>query len=232
MALSRIVLAPVRPALYYVPAIARVPIARYATATPNATEKTGPQEAAAELAKQLAKHSSSSAAESPKVVLPSQASVPEGVSKPPLAYSPDSLPPRQDPLLQFFVNLLMREGKKARAERWVAEMLGHMAKLTNSSPVPLVHEAVRLARPLLRMQSRKQGGKTIQVPIPLNERQSTRRALVWIIEASDRRLDRMISRRLAVEVLAVLEGNSSVLTRRDELHKIGTNNRSNASVRI
>ena len=228
----RLALAPVRPALAlrYLPAAVRVPIARYSTDTPGTADSSAQTETAAELAKQLAKHSN--AAESPKVVLPPQATVAQESPAPPLAYTPDTLPPRQDPLLHFMVNLLMRDGKKARAERWVSDMLGHMAKLTNSSPVPLVHEAVASARPLLRMQSRKQGGKTMQVPIPLNERQSTRRALVWIIDASNRRLDRMISRRLAVEVLAVLEGNSSVLSRRDELHKVGTNNRANASVRI
>ena len=228
----RLAVAPARPALAlrYAPAVARAPFVHYSTATPAPADNSAQKETAAELAKQLAKHSS--AAESPRVVLPSQATVAHENPTPPLAYSPDALPPRQDPLLHFLVDLLMRDGKKARAERWVSDMLVHMAKLTNSSPVPLVYEAVALARPLLRMQSRKQGGKTMQVPIPLNERQSTRRALVWIIEASDRRLDRMISRRLAVEVLAVLEGNSSVLSRRDELHKIGTNNRANASVRI
>ncbi|WFD26816.1 hypothetical protein MNAN1_001805 [Malassezia nana] len=147
-------------------------------------------------------------------------------------YSTEALPPRQDPLLQFLVNLLMRDGKKASAERYIADMLGHMAKLTNSDPLPLVHEAVELAKPILRMQSRKQGGKTMQVPIPLNARQSTRRALVWIIDASNRRSDRSISRRLAVEMLAILEGNSSVLSRKDEQHKVGMINRANASIRI
>ncbi|WFD19480.1 hypothetical protein MCAP1_001710 [Malassezia caprae] len=147
-------------------------------------------------------------------------------------YSADALPPRQDPLLHFLVNLLMRDGKKASAERYIADMLGHMAKLTNSDPLPLVYEAVELAKPILRMQSRKQGGKTMQVPIPLNARQSTRRALVWIIDASNRRSDRSISRRLAVEMLAILEGNSSVLSRKEEQHKVGMINRANASIRI
>ena len=154
------------------------------------------------------------------------------VSKTSFTYTLDTLPPRQDPLLQFMVNLLMRDGKKATAERFVAGMLADMAKLTNSDPLPLVYEAVELAKPILRMQSRKQGGKTMQVPIPLNARQSTRRAIMWIIEASRRRADRSISHRLAVEMLAVLEGNSSVLSRKDEAHKIGTVNRANASVRI
>ncbi|WFD30296.1 hypothetical protein MSPP1_001313 [Malassezia sp. CBS 17886] len=172
-------------------------------------------------------------ADAVQVVLPGQSAAPplreDDVN---FMYTPETLPPRQDPLLQFFVNLLMRDGKKASAERYIADMLAHMARLTNSDPLPLVYEAVELAKPVLRMQSRKQGGKTMQVPLPLNPRQSTRRAIVWIIDASRRRADRSISHRLAVEVLAVLEGNSSVLTRKDEQHKVGMVNRANASVRI
>ncbi|WFD41875.1 hypothetical protein MPSI1_000511 [Malassezia psittaci] len=168
-----------------------------------------------------------------KVTLPS--STPHNTSvqtSTSFSYTPDTLPPRQDPLLQFMVNLLMRDGKKATAERFIADMLADMARMTNSNPLPLVYDAVELAKPILRMQSRKQGGKTMQVPIPLKARQSTRRAIMWIIEASRRRADRSISHRLAVEMLAVLEGNSSVLSRKDEVHKIGTVNRANASVRI
>lgn len=168
------------------------------------------------------------------IALPNQVSTTpvSAANMPTYMYSADALPPRQDPLLHFLVNLLMRDGKKASAERYIADMLGHMAKLTNSDPLPLVYEAVELAKPILRMQSRKQGGKTMQVPIPLNARQSTRRALVWIIDASNRRSDRSISRRLAVEMLAILEGNSSVLSRKEEQHKVGMINRANASIRI
>lgn len=172
-------------------------------------------------------------ASAPKAVLPGNAALPASVVPvKTFTYTVDTLPPRQDPLLQFIVNLLMRDGKKASAERYIADMLAHMAKLTNADPLPLVYEAVENAKPVLRMQSRKKGGKTMQVPMPLNPRQSTRRAITWIIEASRRRADRQISRRLAVEMLAVLEGNSSVLSRKDEAHKIGTVNRANASVRI
>lgn len=204
----------------------------------------GSNEAVVQLAQQLAlrqKGAGGSAKEARSAeVNPAPVTVPGQIpsnafpapSAAPASYTPDTIPARQDPLLQFLVNLLMRDGKKATTERYISDMLGHMAKLTNSNPVPLVYEAVEQARPILRMQSRKQGGKTMQVPIPLNTRQSQRRALMWIIEASRRRADRDISRRLAVEMLAVLEGNSSVISRKVEQHKIGMVNRANASVRI
>lgn len=210
----------------------RMTIARFASS--QASEKPKTQSEPYTTTPPASGHSNESRAESIKVSLPGQSSLNDAMiaEKPSFLYSSMALPPRQDPLLHFFVNLLMRDGKKASAERYITNMLADMARLTNKDPLPLVYEAVELAKPLLRMQSRKMGGKTLQVPIPLNQRQSTRRALKWIIQASDRRADRAIGRRLAVEVLSILEGNSSVLSRRDEQHKIGTNNRANASVRI
>ena len=81
-----------------------------------------------------------------KVMLPGQSSLNvdsiSGKSSS-FMYSPAALPPRQDPLLHFLVNLLMRDGKKASAERYVADMLSEMARLTNKDPLPLVYEAVR-----------------------------------------------------------------------------------------
>ena len=148
------------------------------------------------------------------------------------AYAPNALPPRSDALLSFLVNLLMKDGKKAQAERFVTRMLAHIATLTNADPLPLVYAAVQSVRPLVKMQSRKQGGKNIQVPTPLNERQSTRKALVWIIDASKKRADREIHKRLATEFIAVVEATSNALTKKEDVHKIATANRANTSVRI
>lgn len=147
-------------------------------------------------------------------------------------YAPFALPVRADPLLAFFTNLIMKEGKKASAERTVSTMLAHIRNATNSTPLPIVQRAVELTAPLVRMQTRKTGGKSVQVPMALNERQRTRRALTWIIDASAKRPDREFAKRLAAEFLAVVDGQSGVLGRREEAHKVAMMNRANASVRI
>ena len=82
------------------------------------------------------------------------------------------------------------------------------------------------------MRSKKQGGKSLQVPVALTRRQSERKALKWIIDASKKRPDRELERRLAAEFLAVVEGTSSAIGKKEEQHKIATVNRANASVRI
>lgn len=147
-------------------------------------------------------------------------------------YSPSTLPPRTDPTLEFLTNLLMKDGKKAQAQRFITRTLSIISSVTNSNPLPLIHDAIYKAAPLVKVQSKKQGGKSLQVPVALTQRQSTRKALTWIIEASKKRPDRELERRLAAEFLAVVEGTSSAIVKKEEQHKIATVNRANAAVRI
>ncbi|KAK0530431.1 hypothetical protein OC842_003934 [Tilletia horrida] len=151
---------------------------------------------------------------------------------PTLGYTKDNLPTKTDPTLAFFVGILMRDGKKAASSRTVMNVLAHLNEWTSSPPLPLFVEAINRASPLVRMQSSKSGGKITQIPIPLNPRQSTHRGIKAIIEASKKRSDRYISTRIAREMVAVLEGSSSVLSRKEEQHKVAMANRANASVRI
>lgn len=147
-------------------------------------------------------------------------------------YTRDSLPLRVDPIIERFVNILMKDGKKQRASRQVHKMLELLSQMTKTNPVVALSRAVRLASPLTRMQSQRQGARTVHVPIALNERQGQRRAIRGIINASEKRNDRDLSARLTLEVCAVLDGSSSVLAKKDEAHKIATMNRSNLSTRV
>ncbi len=105
-------------------------------------------------------------------------------------YSPATLPPKSDPTLEFLTNLLMKDGKKAQAQRFTTRTLHLISTITNSNPLPLIHDAISRTAPLVKLQSKKQGGKTLQVPVALTRRQSERKALTWIIDASKKRPDR------------------------------------------
>ncbi|KAK0568085.1 hypothetical protein OC861_002329 [Tilletia horrida] len=177
----------------------------------------------------------SSAQPTPPPVSPPAApdsSSPRFSALPTLGYTKDNLPTRTDPTLSFFVGILMKDGKRAQANRIVMDVLGHLHDWTAAPPLPMFTEAINRASPLTRMQSSKSGGKITQIPIPLNPRQSNHRGIKAIIEASKKRNDRSVSIRLAREILAVLEGSSSVLARKEEQHKVAMANRANASVRI
>ena len=67
------------------------------------------------------------------------------------------------------------------------------------------------------------------VPIPLSEKGRRRRAINWILEASDKRTgEKSFSVRFAQEIASVLDGTSSAYQKKDALHKLALTNRSNA----
>jgi len=82
-----------------------------------------------------------------------------------------------------------------------------------------------MASPSVRMRSQKTGGKIVQKPVALNERQRTRRAIHWIVDASKTRGANVTEERFAMELIRVLNRESQVLDWKAELHKAAMLNR-------
>ncbi|KAF2860088.1 ribosomal protein S7 [Piedraia hortae CBS 480.64] len=176
---------------------------------------------------------------------------------PPLPLPPNShLQQRYDPLVQQLTNLMMRDGKKARAQTYMATIL----EVLRTSPAPVYNPArpllpgappashlplhpvlylglaVDSVAPLLRINHVRGvagGGAALPVPSPLTLRQRRWRAFKWILEAAEKRQNRgsgkklMFPHRVAQEIIAVVEGKSSVWEKRQALHKLATTARAN-----
>lgn len=71
------------------------------------------------------------------------------------------------------------------------------------------------------------------VPIPLSEKGRRRRAINWILEASQKRTgEKSFSARFAQELAAVLDGTSAAFQKKDAIHRLALVNRANASVKV
>ncbi|KAJ1898271.1 hypothetical protein LPJ66_002857 [Kickxella alabastrina] len=134
---------------------------------------------------------------------------------------------RSDPLLAQLVNMIMRDGKKMRAERFVQMALLDIREHCNSDPYKLLSDAIESVSPLMDTRSARQGSKVIQVPRALNLRQRRRKAIVWILESAKKRNEREMHLRLSGELQAIVNGASGVLEKKLQLHKAVLANRSN-----
>ena len=137
---------------------------------------------------------------------------------------------RQNPIVSQLVNTIMRDGKKARAQRLVSDALADIRVKTNTDPLLVLTEAIESASPMLKLTSAKKGSKVIHVPTALRERQSRRKAIVWILEGASKRPEKTFEARLSGELLSVINGTSSALTKKNSLHKLALANRANAQV--
>jgi small subunit ribosomal protein S7 len=135
------------------------------------------------------------------------------------------IPPAEDPLLQFMTKTIMRHGKRKRASRTISRMLLWVHSLTRAPPLEIVREAILLSAPAVRTMSHTHGGKIVSRPIALSEKQRTRYAVKWILKACDNRPGQTLEERLAREVIATVQGTSSVLVEKERAHTFAMVNR-------
>lgn len=136
-----------------------------------------------------------------------------------------------DEVVSQLVNTLMRDGKKARAQRLVSDSMKLLQKkVGESDPYNVLLEAIETASPLLKLSSTKKGSKVVHVPTALRDRQRRRRAIIWMLDASKKRGEKSFEERFAAEVFDVSEGVSSVLQKKQQVHKQALANRANAQV--
>ena len=134
-------------------------------------------------------------------------------------------------LVNQLVNTIMRDGKKARAQRLVGDSMKWLQKKDNvTDPYEMLYDAIDNTSPLLKLTTTKKGSKAIHVPTPLRLRQRRRRAIVWMLESATKRPEKTFEERFATEVYEVIQGTSPVLQKKAQIHKQALANRANAQV--
>jgi small subunit ribosomal protein S7 len=102
-------------------------------------------------------------------------------------------------------------------------------------PVLYLTVAIDSVAPLIRVRGFKGlagGGASLDIPQPLASRQRRRQAFQWILDAVNKKPSKgsgktMFAHRVAEEIVAVVEGRSTVWDKRQQVHKQGTSARAN-----
>ncbi|GAA5854305.1 hypothetical protein JCM3766R1_005346 [Sporobolomyces carnicolor] len=131
--------------------------------------------------------------------------------------------------LNYLARLIMHDGKLARAHTHVSDMLDQLGRATESPPLPILYKALELTSPQVRLVGRRKGTKVLQTPQPLTQKQQVRQAWKWIVEASDKRqgTEKDFGKRLAQEVMSVLNGQSEALKKLVARHEQAVTGRAN-----
>jgi len=148
-------------------------------------------------------------------------SIPPPSSSPPIM----NIPPAEDPLLHYITSSLLKHGHRAKASRITSRTLLHIHAFTRAPPLPILREAIRAASPAVRSLMHRSGAKTVPKPIALGEKQQTRFAVQWILKASEKKSGRTVEERLARELIAVVQGTSEALKKKEEVHRFAMINR-------
>lgn len=136
-------------------------------------------------------------------------------------------------VLSRFINCIMRDGKKAVAERVVYgamdEIQSRLAKETDPNApkdaIIVFERAVSNAKPRVEVRSKRVGGANYQVPIPVNDRRQQSLAFRWIIDSCRDEGGKPMSIRLADELIAAAKGEGKAMTIREQTHRMADANK-------
>ena len=128
-------------------------------------------------------------------------------------------------LLAKFINNVMKEGKKALAEKIVYGALIKIEKKHRADPFETFNGAVNNVKPYLEVTSVRVGGANYQVPSPVDEARGYALATRWIIAAANKRSEKTMTDRLAGELLEASQNRGAAIKKREDTHRMAEANK-------
>ena len=141
-------------------------------------------------------------------------------------------PTFKDVVVAQFINYLMKQGKKSKAERIFYGSLDIISdQLKTDDPVDVFKKALSNVSPTLEVKSKRIGGATYQVPMEVSQSRKLSLAMRWILSFSRGRKGKTMSNRLAAELIAAANNEGSSIKKKEDTHKMAEANKAFAHFR-
>lgn len=140
-------------------------------------------------------------------------------------------PPETRRRLTKFINVVMKDGKKAIAESIVYGAFDIVAERAKDDPVKVWERALGNVRPRVEVKSRRVGGSTYQVPVDVRPDRSLALGMRWLVSFSRKRSEKTMVERLANEMLDAAQNRGNAVKKREDVHKMADANKAFAHYR-
>ena len=137
----------------------------------------------------------------------------------------------KDRIISKFVNVIMLDGKKTRAEKIIYTILDKISKEKKIDAIKFFHEVLNNVKPRVEVRSRRVGGATYQVPMEVKVDRSQALAIRWIIDAARRRGGKSMEMKLYQEFLDAHQNKGGAVKKREDTHKMADANKAFAHFR-
>jgi small subunit ribosomal protein S7 len=137
-------------------------------------------------------------------------------------------------MLAKFMNVVMKSGKKAVAERILygaIDRIGEKTGKQGTEAIDLLGVALDNVKPVVEVKSRRVGGATYQVPVEVRSARRQTLAMRWVIEAARARSEKSMAFRLAHELMDAAENRGAAVKKREETHRMAEANKAFAHYR-
>ena len=125
----------------------------------------------------------------------------------------------------------MYGGKKTIAERIVYDALNKLGSKSKEEPIKIFNDAINNIKPSLEVRSKRVGGATYQVPVEVKQKRSQALAIRWLIEASKKRKDKIMSDKICFELYDAYQGKGLAIKKKEDTHRMAESNKAFAHFR-
>jgi small subunit ribosomal protein S7 len=129
-------------------------------------------------------------------------------------------------LVQKFINMLLWQGKKSVAAGIFYDAMSIVAnRVKDVGPLEMFETAVNNVKPYIEVRSKRVGGASYQVPMPVNSKRQQSLAFRWIIASARGKKGKSMSERLASELIDAYNKQGGAVTTRENIHKMAEANK-------
>jgi small subunit ribosomal protein S7 len=128
-----------------------------------------------------------------------------------------------DQLVTRFVNNLMFQGKKSTAYKIfydAIDIIENKKETDEKTSIELWKDALSNVMPHVEVRSRRVGGATFQIPMPIRPDRKISLAMKWLIASSRKRNEKSMAVKLAQEILAASKEEGAAVKKRVDTHKM------------
>ena len=141
-------------------------------------------------------------------------------------------------LVAHMISVVMKDGKKTVAERIVYGAIDKVAEKMKEDPSKFVKDekaledplevvaaAIENMKPQVEVKTRRVGGTTYPVPVPIAANRQLSLALRWATQFASARHGMGMPAAVAAELVDAFQGQGNVIKKRDDVHKMAAANK-------
>ena len=141
-------------------------------------------------------------------------------------------------LVAHMIRVIMKDGKKTVAEKIVYGAIDKVKEALEKEPAKFVKEekqfedaleivsaAIDNMKPQVEVKTRRVGGTTYPVPVPIAPNRQLSLALRWTTQYASARRGMGMPAAVAAEIVDAFQGQGNVIKKRDDVHKMAAANK-------
>jgi len=128
-------------------------------------------------------------------------------------------------IVQRFINQMMQDGKKSKAEAIFYGAMTQIEDKSGKNPLEVFSLAIKNVAPAVEVRSRRVGGQSYQVPSEVRPERKAALAVRWTLQNARKRSEKTMIEKLANELLDAARNSGGSVKKKEDTHRMAESNK-------